>query len=84
MPYAASISYKVALNVLQVAEVIKGVVTREKEAYQHLRNITSKQSKRLVSHKLADLNGDKTLAAILDFTEKVSIMNAAVGCATWH
>lgn len=56
----------------QVAEVIKGVVTREK-AYQHLRNITSKPAKRLAAHKLADLNGDKTVAAILDFAEKVIV-----------
>ena len=51
--------------------MIRGVVTHEKKAYQHLRNITSKQSKRLVAHKLADLTGDKTLEGIQDFVEKV-------------
>jgi hypothetical protein len=56
---------------LQVAEVIRGVVTREKKAYQHLRTITSKQSKRLIGHKLADLTGDKTLEGVQDFVEKV-------------
>ena len=51
--------------------MIRGVVTREKKAYQHLRTITSKQSKRLVAHKLADLTGDKTLEGVQDFVEKV-------------
>jgi hypothetical protein len=57
----------------KVAEVIRGVVTHEKKAFQHLRNITSKQSKRLVAHKLADLTGDKTLAGVQDFVEKVPV-----------
>ena len=57
----------------KVAEVIRGVVTHEKKAFLHLRNITSKQSKRLVAHKLADLTGDKTLAGVQDFVEKVPI-----------
>ena len=51
--------------------MIRGVVTHEKKAHQHLRNITSKQSKRLVAHKLADLTGDKTLEGVQDFVEKV-------------
>lgn len=54
--------------------MIRGVVTHEKKAFQHLRNITSKQSKRLVAHKLADLTGDKTLAGVQDFVEKVPVL----------
>jgi len=53
----------------QVAEVIKKVLTAE--GPPHLRNITSKQAKRLAAHKYNDLNGDKTLAAVQDFMEKV-------------
>jgi hypothetical protein len=64
---------------MQVAEVIRGVVTREKKSFQHLRNITSKQSKRLVAHKLADLTGDKTLAGIQEFVEKVNCQCADCG-----
>jgi hypothetical protein len=66
--------YTSQVHVLQVAEVICGVVIREKKAFQHLRNITSKHSKRLVAHKLADLNGDKTLAGIQEFVEKVYLL----------
>lgn len=51
-----------------MAEVIKKVLTAEGP---HLRNITSKQAKRLAAHKYNDLSGDKTLAAVQDFMEKV-------------
>lgn len=53
----------------QVAEAIKSVLTGG--GPPHLRNITSKRAKRLAAHKYSDLTGDKTLAAVQDFVEKV-------------